>query len=180
MDKNINNNNNESKKAGYYNTGNSTVERYTPLRLFQKWNQEFHFTTDPCADPNNHLGCKVYFTKDTDGLANVDKWKGAVFINPPYNKKGTVEQWIKAALEHNRVSNEPVVMLLKATPGISWFQKYVWDSRNHTFRDGIRVRFLPGRIKFTDSEGREMDPAPFESMLLVIVNKKGGATTNES
>jgi hypothetical protein len=59
-------------------------------------------------------------------------------------------------------------MLVKATPGVKWFQDYVWDSENHTFRDSIQVRFLPGRINFTDIQGREMGPAPFDSMLLVI------------
>jgi phage N-6-adenine-methyltransferase len=163
-------NNNRNNNKGYYNTSNSTIERYTPLHLFQKWDQEFHFTTDPCADPNNYLGCKVYFTKHTDGLANIDKWKGTVFINPPYNGKGTVERWINAAIQYNRLTNETVVMLLKATPGVRWFQDYVWDSHNHTFRDGIQVRFLHGRINFTDIQGREMDPAPFDSMLLVIAS----------
>jgi phage N-6-adenine-methyltransferase len=154
----------------YYNRRNSTIERYTPLHLFHEWDKKFHFTTDPCADSNNRLGCKVYFTKDTNGLNNIDKWQGAVFINPPYNDKGTVERWIRAAITYNEQTNNVVVMLLKATPGIAWFQDYVWDSNNHTFREPerLRVRFLPGRLKFTDIDGNEMDAAPFDSMLLVI------------
>jgi hypothetical protein len=59
-------------------------------------------------------------------------------------------------------------MLVKATPGVKWFQDDVWDSENHTFRDGIQVRFLPSRIKFTDIQGRDIDPAPFDSMFLMI------------
>lgn len=55
--------------SGYYQTQNSTPERYTHTDLNRKLDEEFHFTTDPCAEPTNRLGCKIFYTKQDDGLA---------------------------------------------------------------------------------------------------------------
>ena len=37
----------------------------TPQDFFDKLNDEFHFTLDPCALPENHK-CPTYFTPDID------------------------------------------------------------------------------------------------------------------
>lgn len=39
----------------------------TPNDFFDKLNEEFHFTLDPCADEINHK-CEKYYTKEDDGL----------------------------------------------------------------------------------------------------------------
>jgi hypothetical protein len=54
--------------SGYYNTQHSTPERYTPIDLYRKLDQEFHFSTDPCTGPTNRLGCKIFYAKQDDGL----------------------------------------------------------------------------------------------------------------
>ena len=45
----------------------------TPQDFFEKLNDEFHFTLDPCADEFNHK-CEKYFTKEQDGL--MQSWEG--------------------------------------------------------------------------------------------------------
>ena len=45
----------------------------TPQEFFDKLNNEFGFTLDPCADDNNHK-CEKYFTKEQDGLSQ--HWGG--------------------------------------------------------------------------------------------------------
>ena len=53
----------------------------TPQDFFDKLNNQYHFTLDPCADENNHK-CNKYYTKEQDGL--LQPWKGeVVFCNPP-------------------------------------------------------------------------------------------------
>lgn len=123
----------KQKRKGkpYYNRLNSTIERHTPLHLFQKWSKEFPFTTDPCADSNNRLGCKVYFTKETDGLKNIDKWQGIVFINPPYNGKGTVERWIKAALTYNERTRTSLLCFCELLQALAGF-KIMYEIMNIT------------------------------------------------
>jgi len=39
----------------------------TPQDLFDELNDEFHFTLDPCAMPQN-TKCAKYFTPEDDGL----------------------------------------------------------------------------------------------------------------
>ena len=58
----------------------STDQWATPQDFFDKLNEEFHFTLDPCADASNHK-CDEYFTIEDDGLSK--SWKGhTVFCNP--------------------------------------------------------------------------------------------------
>ena len=45
----------------------------TPQDFFDKLNEEFHFTLDPCADEYNHK-CEKYYTKEQDGLRKL--WGG--------------------------------------------------------------------------------------------------------
>ena len=42
----------------------------TPHNFFDKLNDEFHFTLDPCADEFNHK-CEKYYTKEIDGLSKI-------------------------------------------------------------------------------------------------------------
>ena len=44
----------------------------TPQNFFDKLNDEFHFTLDPCADEFNHK-CDTYFTEEQDGL--IQNWE---------------------------------------------------------------------------------------------------------
>ena len=54
----------------------------TPQDFFDKLDEEFHFTLDPCADDLNHK-CEKYYTEEQDGLKQ--DWSGEiVFCNPPY------------------------------------------------------------------------------------------------
>ena len=62
----------------------------TPQDFFDKLNEEFHFTLDPCADDLNHK-CEKYYTEQQNGL-NQD-WSGeSVFCNPPYGRD--VPKWV--------------------------------------------------------------------------------------
>ena len=64
-------------------------EWYTPMKLYHKLDQEFHFDIDPCADTTNRLGCKIFYTAKEDGLSKKEWPNGNVFCNPPYRWKGS-------------------------------------------------------------------------------------------
>lgn len=67
----------------------------TPQDFFDRLNEEFHFTLDPCADETNHK-CDRYFTKEQNGL--VQDWSGeTVFCNPPYGRG--IGDWVRKAFE---------------------------------------------------------------------------------
>ena len=134
----------------------------TPQDFFDKLNQEFHFTLDPCADEFNHK-CEKYFTKEQNGL--VQSWEcERVFCNPPYGRE--IGAWVqKCFVEVEDGSCECVVMLIPARTDTQWFHKYIYHNANE-------IRFIKGRLKFGDSK----NCAPFPSMVVVFKGKQGWST----
>lgn len=128
----------------------------TPQDLFDKLNEEFHFTLDAAASLEN-AKCANYFTKEQDGLAK--SWGGqVVWLNPPYGRY-TTGLWVKKAYEEHQRTGCTVVMLLPARTDTIWFHNYILGK--------AEIRFVKGRLKF----GGGKDPAPFPS--LVAIMKKG-------
>jgi site-specific DNA-methyltransferase (adenine-specific) len=125
----------------------------TPQDFFDKLNEEFYFTLDPCADDTNHK-CEKYYTEEQDGLKQ--NWSHEiVFCNPPYGRD--VQKWVKKCF--NEVYSGKcrcAVMLLPARTDTRWFHEYIYHR--------AEVRFVKGRLKFGDQK----QPAPFPSMVIVF------------
>lgn len=107
----------------------------TPQDLFDKLNEEFHFTLDVCALPEN-AKCERYYTPEIDGLSQ--KWDGVCWCNPPYGR--AIGKWIEKASKA-REEGATVVMLLPARTDTKWFHDYL----NKYY---VEIRFCRGRIKF--------------------------------
>ena len=126
----------------------ATDEWSTPQDVFDKLNEEFSFTLDPCANDTNHK-CKKYFTKTENGL--LQNWDDEiVFCNPPYGRE--IGKWVKKAAE----SKATVVMLLPARTDTKWFHDYIYEK--------AEIRFIKGRLKF----GEAQNSAPFPSMVVIF------------
>lgn len=133
----------------------------TPQDFFDKLNDEFNFTLDPCATPDN-AKCKKYFTKETDGLKQ--NWQGeTVFCNPPYGK--AIKHWVKKCYEESLKPNTKVVMLIPARTDTAYFHDYVYHKAEE-------IRFIRGRLKF----GEAKNSAPFPSMVVVFGQRKENET----
>lgn len=132
----------------------------TPQDFFDKLNEEFHFTLDPCADHLNHK-CEKYYTEEQDGLKQ--DWSGeVVFCNPPYGRE--VAKWVRKCFnEVYRGKCKCAVMALPARTDVRWFHEYIYNKSE--------IRFVKGRLKF----GGQTQPAPFPSMV-VIFRGIGGNT----
>lgn len=122
----------------------------TPQDLFDKLNEEFHFTLDVCALPEN-AKCSKFYTPQGNGL--LQPWEGTCWCNPPYGRD--VGKWVQKAYE-SAVNGATVVMLLPARTDTRWFHDYIWGY--------AEVRFIKGRLKF----GNAVNPAPFPSMIVVF------------
>ena len=109
----------------------------TPQDFFNKLNDEFNFTVDVCALPEN-AKCKKYYTPEIDGLSQ-DWSVDTVWCNPPYGRK--IGEWIKKAAE----STSTVVMLLPARTDTKWFHEYIYNKSE--------IRFVKGRLKFGGGGG---------------------------
>ena len=120
----------------------------TPIDLFNKLNEEFNFTLDPCATHENHK-CDKYYTIEDDGLSK-DWSNEIVFMNPPYSKpenpcklnckkkecqkrgyhidkyKPGQEDWIKKAYKESQ-KGSIVVALLPSRTDTKFFHKYIYN-----------------------------------------------------
>lgn len=113
----------------------------TPPQLFNKLDQEFHFTLDVCASETNKK-CEAYFgTRSLDLI-----WMGTCWMNPPYGKE--IGAWIKKAYDEAVVGHATVVCLLPVRSDNEWW-KYVIKGE---------VRFIRKKIKFVGADSVSMFP----------------------
>jgi len=122
----------------------------TPQDFFNKLNEEFDFTIDVCALPEN-AKCERYFTPEDDALKQ--KWTGTCFCNPPYGRE--IGQWVEKASK-SADEGATVVMLLPARTDTKWFHNYVYGK--------AEIRFVAGRLKF----GGSKNSATFPSMVVIF------------
>ena len=134
----------------------------TPNDLFDKLNDEFSFVLDAAATERT-AKCSLYYTPETDGLLQSWDVGGSVFCNPPYGRD--ICKWVKKAFDEARCGF-PIVLLLPARTDTRYFHDYIYGK--------AEVRFLRGRIRFTDEEGNTIGPAPFPSMLVIYNTRDAG------
>lgn len=129
----------------------------TPPDFFEELDREFHFDLDPAATEKS-AKCADYYTPEDDGLSK--DWGGRrVFCNPPYGRH--IQDWVRKAYEESQKPGTLVVMLIPARTDTSYFHDYIFHGK------AAEVRFLRGRLKFTDEDGNAKDAAPFPSAVIV-------------
>lgn len=131
----------------------------TPQQFFDELDAEFHFVLDAAATHQNSK-CKRCFTPEDDGLIQNWDMGGAVYCNPPYGKE--IGLWVKKAYEEAQ-KGTTIVMLIPARTDTKYFHEYIYHK--------AEIRFVKGRLKFTDENGTPKGTAPFPSMV-VIYNRK--------
>lgn len=130
----------------------NTDEWATPQEFFDKLNDEFHFTLDPCALPTN-AKCAKYYTPQDNGLSQ--NWGGIVFCNPPYGR--AIYDWVRKCSEESKKPNTTIIALIPARTDTRYFHEYIYNKARE-------VRFVRGRLKF----GNSKNSAPFPSMVVVF------------
>ena len=131
----------------------------TPQQFFDELDAEFHFVLDAAATHQNSK-CKRCFTPEDDGLIQNWDMGGAVYCNPPYGKE--IGLWVKKAYEEAQ-KGTTIVMLIPARTDTKYFHEYIYHK--------AEIRFVKGRLKFTDENGTPKGTALFPSMV-VIYNRK--------
>ena len=129
----------------------------TPQDFFDALNKEFHFVLDAAASDKS-AKCERYFTLETDALSRSWDFGGAVFCNPPYGRE--IWKWVRKAWVEAR-KGLTVVLLIPARTDTEYFHSYIYGRKN------AEIRFVRGRLYFTDEEGNKKGMAPFPSMVVV-------------
>ena len=125
----------------------------TPQPFFDKLDEKFNFTLDPCATEKT-AKCKKYFTAKDNGLSK--SWEGeTVFMNPPYGRE--IKHWIKKAYNES-LKGGLIVCLIPARTDTAYWHDYCMKGT---------IRFIRGRLKFS-----EKNSAPFPSAVVIFGDKK--------
>jgi phage N-6-adenine-methyltransferase len=147
----------------------------TPQALVDLLNEEFGFTVDVCATPENTrvrrffgpVGCGggrwhkngLFWCIAEDGLAR--DWHDQTFwMNPPYSH-GNTEKWVQKAV-HEADLGARGVGLVRADTSAQWWRRWV-------AAEAKEVRFTTSRIHFVGSEGAY----PFPTALVVWDGRAG-------
>ena len=110
-------------------------ERETPQEFFDRLNNEFNFTLDPCATPEN-AKCEKFFTKEDNGL--LQDWSNhIVYCNPPFGRE--TKKWVKKAYYESK-KDALIVLLVLAKTNTLWWHNYCMQANE--------IRFIKGRPKF--------------------------------
>lgn len=130
----------------------------TPQDFFDGLDAEFVFALDTAATDKS-AKCNRYFTPETDGLKQPwDVPSGyAVFCNPPYGRQ--IGEWVKKAYSESIRTGGTIVLLIPARTDTKYFHRYIYDK--------AEIRFVEGRLRFTDEDGNSYGPAPFPSMVVI-------------
>lgn len=139
----------KEKKACF--TSNSD-EWATPKGLFDEVNKRYRFILDAAATKENSL-CNIFYTKEANSLEQA--WYNSTWCNPPYSQ---CKEFVKKASEEHKKGIQ-VVMLLPARTDTKWFHDYLYN------KPGIRLEFIKGRLKFSESK----NSAQFPSLLVYMV-----------
>jgi phage N-6-adenine-methyltransferase len=129
-----------------------STEWETPRDFYERLNQEYDFSLDPCCTKET-AKCENYFTEEDDGLSK--SWAGhRTFMNPPYGR--AIKKWIEKAYEEGKKPNTTVVCLIPARTDTKYWHKYCMKA--------CEIYFVKGRLKF----GNSKNAAPFPSAVVVF------------
>lgn len=109
---------------------------------------------DPCTNPGNPCGAKLFFTEQDDGLGKA--WHArTVYMNPPYGRE--INDWVwNLNNQYELGLIQQAIALLPARTDTQWWQII----KAHP------ACFIRGRLKFNDCKGS----APFPSVLIYLGN----------
>jgi site-specific DNA-methyltransferase (adenine-specific) len=141
----------------------------TPQDFYDKLNNQFKFTLDPCCTASS-TKCSKYYTSQDDGLSQ--SWKDeTVFVNPPY---GNIKAWVKKAYDESINHNAIVVMLIPARTDTKYWHDYIMTEADSIY-------FVKGRLKFGNGTDKQ-NSAPFPSAVIVFDRRRfkwvGGPRVN--
>lgn len=135
----------------------------TPWDVFDKYDGEFHFTLDVCADFSN-AKVERFFHRDENGLTK-DWGTHVCWMNPPYGRE--IGKWMQKAHDAS-LKGATVVCLVPSRTDTRWWHEYAMKADER--------RFLRGRVKFVGGKAS----APFPSAIVVFRPVSATTETRQS
>lgn len=113
------------------------------IAIFERYSDDGDILTQYIGD-----GSAVY---PVVGLPQLDKESLLTIFDVPEKDR-------QKAFEEAR-GGYPIVLLIPARTDTAYFHDYIYGK--------AEIRFVRGRLRFTDDDGNAADPAPFPSMVVI-------------
>lgn len=134
----------------------------TPEKILSRVRMLGPIGLDPCTQPDNPVGARVFYTQADDGLTKVwwPNWREVLFVNPPYGR--ALKPWTQMMAGiwgHTRDNPDGAhgVLLVPSRTDTRWWH-------DNCLQADARCE-IEGRLRFLTPEGVEQGPAPFPSAL---------------
>lgn len=141
-----------------------TVEWYTPSKYIEAARTAMgSIDLDPasCDTANKNVKADAYYDIRSNGLDK--KWRGNIFMNPPYGRGGQAT-WSKKMIDEFTSGHiQQGIMLLNAATDTKWF-KPMW---NYT------ICFVNERIRFVSEDGIQKQ-SPTHGSVFVYLGPEAG------
>ncbi len=116
------------------------------MNCSRKTDRIYHFTLDACARPEN-AKCQKFFTKKKMVLHRIGAAMSCIAAS---ERDRNLRLWVAKGAAEGKKKNTTVVMLLPVSTDAASFQEHIY------LQPGVRVHFLPERVKFTNHLCRPM------------------------
>ncbi len=143
-------------------TSSKSSEWETPPSIFKLWDEQYHFTIDVCATPENTLLSRFWTITDNALSKN---WKHEIcWMNPPYGRE--IGKFMQKAYQES-LMGAVVVCLVPSRTDTRWWHEYAMKGR---------IVYIRGRLKFINrtfpswrSDGNfKVSPCGFPSAIVIF------------
>lgn len=143
-----------------YEAAGESDEWFTPPYIFRALGEAFDM--DVAAPPEGpcYVPTKAWFTREQDGLAS--KWRGFVWMNPPFGHQSTKRAWLKKFFAHGNG-----IALLPDRTSAPWFQEYAPQAD--------AILWVAPKIKFVRPDGT-IGKSPGTGTALFAVGRRAKAS----
>lgn len=100
-----------------YETAGMSDEWYTPKYIFDAIGLEFDMDVAAPPDGPRHVPCRWWIAPPRDAL--VERWRGLVWMNPPFGHQRQKRQWLAKFFNHGCG-----IALVPDRTSAPWFQEY--------------------------------------------------------
>ena len=135
-------------------SGVQSNEWWTPPEIFEALHIDFDLDPASAIGGVEWIPTKSYFTKEDDGLQQ--EWFGRVWLNSPYGKQTGL--WLEKFINHGNG-----IALVFSRTDTKWFHNYCYNIGE--------LRFIKGRLKFVDENGKIKNSAMRPSMLVILTKE---------
>lgn len=154
------------KKQAHVANASGENEWYTPTHIIEAARSTMtSIDCDPATHEaaNANVRAPLIYTLENSGLDFNSKWRGNVWLNPPYST-GLIEEFIgKLKMEYNEGTTQQACVLVNNATETQWFQSLL--------KVAVVVCLIKGRVKFI-SPREDAGGGPLQGQVVLYLGER--------